>query len=150
MSSPAEGMEVQREAKRRLMREAGQLRSHLYPLASDEAWRRERLYRYLYWREHREHAPSNLVGAWEVPDLEREIARWNDYARRELDEDAVLELLDRDLSEHYGKSWEAALEEGTSPLLAAVHMPIWHAATGSLIPQALGRLQLFNAERYDD
>jgi hypothetical protein len=130
------------------MLEAGQLRRRLFPRSSDEAWRRERLYRYLYWREHREHPPINLVGSWALPDLEREIARWNDYARRGLTEDEVLELLTADLAEHFGKPWPEALEEGTSALLASVNMPIWNENCGVLLPQALGALRIYHAEQY--
>gem|GEM_PF-3029885 len=130
------------------MVEAGQLRSRLFPWSSDEAWRRERLFRYLYWREHREHPPINLVGSWAPPDLEREIARWNDYAKRSLTEDEVLELLTGELADQFGKSWPEALEEGTSPLLASVNMPIWNESCGVLLPQAFGPLRIYHAEKY--
>jgi len=109
-----------REAQDRLISEAGELRRRLFPWASDEAWRRERLYRYLYWRKHREHPPFNLVGSWDRPDLEREISRWQDYERRHLTEEEVFQLLANELEHRYGRSWSEALEEGTSPLLGEV------------------------------
>lgn len=139
---------AQRDARRRLMRQAGELRSRLFPSATDEAWRRERLYRYLYWREHREHCPFTVVGAWHTPDIEREIERWQDYERGGLGEKEVFELLCAELEQRHGKAWQEALEEGTSPLLATVRQPIWHEATGALLPALLGPLPICRADTY--
>jgi hypothetical protein len=142
--NPADHHAIQQQ----LMIEAGQLRSRHFPWSSDEAWRRERLYRYLYWRDHGEHPSINIVGSWTMQDLEREIARWTDYAKRGLNEDKVLELLSAELADRFGKSWSEALEEGSSALLASVNMPIWNEICGVLLPQALGALRIYNAEKY--
>lgn len=140
---------AQRE-RRRLMGETGKLRSQRFPSASDEAWRRERLFRYLYWREHRDHCPFNLVGAWEIQQIQAELARWQDYQRRDLSEEEVLELICSELEQRHGKTWRQALEEGTSPLLASVGMPVWNEGTGSLLPGSLGPLPICRAESSSD
>lgn len=150
MSSPSTHTDRREPEAGRLMQIAGDMRSRLFPWSADEAWRRERLFRYLYWREHREHPPFNVVGSWEKRDLEREIARWHDLWRRRIDETEALRLLTDELQARFGKSWEDALEEGTSSLLASVHMPVWHEATGTLLPAALGPLLIQHAERFDD
>lgn len=140
-----------REAQTQLLMQiAGDMRSRLFPWSSDEAWRRERLFRYLHWREHREHPPFNVVGSWERPDLEREVARWQDLWRRRIDETDALRLLTDELQQRYGRSWDEALEEATSPLLASVHMPVWHEATGALLPATLGPLLIHHAERFEE
>lgn len=131
-----------------LMTEVGQLRSSLYPWASDEAWRRERLHRYLHWRAHGEQPSFNLVGSWTAPDLQRELERWQSYQARRLGEDEVLQLLNDELEDRFHRTWQDALEEGTSPLLAKVNMPIWSEETGSLLPQTLGSLRIFAAEEH--
>lgn len=132
------------------MVEAGRLRQTHFPLASDEAWRRERLFRYLYSREHREHPPINLVGSWTPEDLDRELQRWRDYVKRDMTEEEVLDVLTLEMEDWYQKSWSEALEEGTSPLLASVAMPVWNASVGVLVPQSLGPLRIVRAESYDD
>jgi hypothetical protein len=150
MSQPVAPADRREPESGRLMQIAGDMRSRLFPWSSDEGWRRERLFRYLYWREHREHPRFNLVRSRERVDLEREIARWHDLWRRRIDETEALRLLTDELQACYGRTWEEALEEGTAPLLASVHMPVWHEATGALLPATLGPLLIHHAERFDD
>jgi hypothetical protein len=138
------------QLRRKLLEETTRLRTSKYLSVSDEAWRRERLFRYLYWREHRAHAQTNLVGSWTLPDLQAEKARWIDYAQRNLSDEQVLDALMAEYEGLYGKTWAEALVEGTTPLLASVHMPVWHEATGSLLPNALGSMIISNAERHDN
>ena len=47
-----------------------------YANLSDEMWRRERLYRYLYWLKHRENPPFNLIRSWTDPDILVETKLW--------------------------------------------------------------------------
>lgn len=115
--------------------------------ASVEAWRRERLYLYLFWLERRDKSPFNFVGGWHTSDLGDDDARWSE-ALKGLDYDAALSIVERELALRFGKSWQEAVAEGTSPLLAAANMPIWNAATASLLPAYLGPLTLFRAESY--
>ena len=136
------------EYDRELMAAADELRAP-FSEAIKEAWRRERLYRYLYWREHREHPPKNYTISWDSDDLKEEMERLRDFSRRKLDPQDVFDELAQLLESVYG-SWSDALEEGTSLLLAKVNMPVWHAATGSLIPQSIGRLVIHDAVAYDD
>lgn len=150
MANNGAGKEQQEQLRRKLLEETTQLRTSKYRSVSDEAWRRERLFRFLYWREHRAHAETNLVGSWTLPDLQAEKARWIDYARRNLSDEQVLDALMTEYEGLYGKTWAEALVEGTTPLLASVHMPVWHEATGSLLPNAFGSMIISNAERYDN
>ena len=46
--------------------------------AAMEAWRRERLYLYLFWLEHRDRSPFNFVGGWHTADVGDEAARWKE------------------------------------------------------------------------
>jgi len=150
MSLPVMEADCREPETRRLMQIAGDMRGRLFPWSWDEAWRRERLFRYLYWREQRQHPPFSVVGSGEKQDLEREIARWHDLWRRRIDETEALRLLTDELQVRYRKSWEEALEEGTSPLLASVGMPVWSEDTGALLPATLGSLRIHHAERFDD
>ncbi len=118
------------------------------PDAAAEAWRRERLYLYLYWLERRDRSPFHFVGGWHTADIGDEFARWKDVLR-DLDNEAALELVERELSLRFGKTWQQALLQGASPLLAAASLPIWNAATASLLPAQLGRLTIFRAESYE-
>ena len=112
-----------------------------------EAWRRERLYLYLYWLANRDRSPFNFVGSWHTADLGDEAARWQE-ALRGLERDAALELVERELALRFGKPWQQAQLEGASPRLAAQNLPVWNAATASLLPAHLGPLALFGAESY--
>lgn len=120
-------------------------RQRIEPAA--EAWRRERLYLYLFWLEHRDRSPFNYVGGWHNADIGDELARWRKTLRG-LDGPAALELVDRELSLRFGKTWETAQLEGVSSHLATAHLPVWNAATGSLLPAQLGPLTIFRAESY--
>jgi hypothetical protein len=115
--------------------------------AAAEAWRRERLYLYLFWLEHRDKSPFNFVGGWHTADIGDEVKRWK-RALRGLDNDAALELVDRELALRFSKPWHDALLEGASPMLAAAHLPVWNAATAALLPAHLGPLSIFRAESY--
>jgi len=115
--------------------------------AAIEAWRRERLYLYLFWLEHRDRSPFNFVGGWHTADLGDEAAQWNE-ALAGLDHDAALELVDRELSLRFGKTWQQAVLEGASPRLAQANLPIWNEATSSLLPAHLGAMTIFRAESY--
>jgi hypothetical protein len=117
------------------------------PSAASEAWRRERLYLYLFWLERRDKSPFNFVGGWHTSDMGEEDARWSE-ALQGLDYEAALAIVERELALRFGKSWQDALAEGASPLLATANMPIWNTATASLLPAYLGRLTLFRAESY--
>lgn len=150
MTSSGADQAQEEQLRRELLEETTYLRTSKYLSASDEAWRREGLFRYLYWRDHRAHAETNLVGSWTLPDLQAKKARWTDYARRNLSDEQVLDALMTEYEGLYGKTWAEALVEGTTPLLASVHMPVWHEATGSLLPNALGSMIISNAERYEN
>jgi len=115
--------------------------------AAIEAWRRERLYLFLFWLERRDRSPFNFVGGWHSADLGDEAARWNE-ALAGLDHDAALELVDRELSLRFGKTWQQAVLEGASPRLAQANLPIWNEATSSLLPAHLGAMTIFRAESY--
>lgn len=115
--------------------------------AAIEAWRRERLYLYLFWLEHRDRSPFNFVGGWHTADVGDEAARWNE-ALAGLSHDAALELVDRELSLRFGKPWQQAVLEGASPRLAQANLPIWNEATSSLMPAHLGAMTIFRAESY--
>jgi len=115
--------------------------------AAIEAWRRERLYLYLFWLEHRDRSPFNFVGGWHTADVGDEAARWNE-ALAGLSHDAALELVDRELSLRFGKAWQQAVLEGASPRLAQANLPIWNEATSSLLPAHLGAMTIFRAESY--
>ena len=112
-----------------------------------EAWRRERLYLFLFWLEHRDRSPFNFVGGWHTADIGDEAARWKG-ALAGLDYDAALELVDRELSLRFGKTWQQAVLEGASPRLARANLPIWNEATCSLLPAHLGAMTIFRAESY--
>jgi len=150
MSSRDAEKESSEPLRRTLLEETTRRRMTSYPAVSDEVWRRERLYRYLYWREHHEHPDTNLVGSWTMPDLQHELARWNDYVRRDLSDEEVFDTLMAELEQRYGKTWVDALAEGTSPLLASVHMPIWSESTGALLPNRLGSMVITGAHRYEN
>jgi hypothetical protein len=115
--------------------------------AAIEAWRRERLYLFLFWLERRDRSPFNFVGGWHSADLGDEAARWNE-ALAGLDHDAALKLVDRELSLRFGKTWQQAVLEGASPRLAQANLPIWNEATSSLLPAHLGAMTIFRAESY--
>jgi hypothetical protein len=115
--------------------------------AATEAWRRERLYLYLFWLEHRDRSPFNFVGGWHTADVGDEAARWNE-ALADLSHDAALELVDRELSLRFGKTWQQAVLEGASPRLAQANLPIWNESTSALLPAHLGAMTIFRAESY--
>jgi hypothetical protein len=115
--------------------------------AAKEAWRRERLYLFLFWLEHRDQSPFNFVGGWYAANFGDEAARWNE-ALAGLDHDAALELVDRELSLRFSKTWQQAVLEGASPRLAQANLPIWNEATSSLLPAHLGAMTMFRAESY--
>lgn len=137
------------EEKERLMREAVALREPFWD-AAKEAWRRERLFRYLHWRRHGEHAARNFIQSWEVEDLQAEIAMWRTYAARGLRDEDILEELTALLERHFEMTWADALGEGTSPLLAQVGMPVWHAPTSSLVPDTIGFMRIFGAVEHPE
>lgn len=112
-----------------------------------EAWRRERLYLFLFWLEHRDRSPFNFVSGWHTAGIGDEAARWTE-ALAGLDHDAALELVERELSLRFGKTWQQAVLEGASPGLAQANLPIWNEATASLLPAHLGTMTIFRAESY--
>jgi hypothetical protein len=112
-----------------------------------EAWRRERLYLFLYWLERRDRSPFNFVGGWHTADVGDEAARWK-KALAGFDHDSALELVQRELSLRFGKNWQQAMLEGISPRLAEAGLPIWNEATSSLLPAHLGTMTIFRAESY--
>lgn len=150
MTTQPEASEIEKDACAQLMTEAGHLRADFYPWSSDEAWRRERLYRFLYWFERRVHPSTNLVGSWEVADLEIEIRRWQEYVRRDLSEEDVFRLLCLELEQTYQKGWVTALAEGTSPTLARDNFPIWDEGTGTLLPANIGPMFIHNVNSYTE
>jgi hypothetical protein len=115
---------------------------------TSEAWRRERLYLYTHWLVNRNRLNSNVVGgAWQNSSITEDARRWR--ARLQgLDEADALERIDTELARRFGKPWDVVLREATSPQLATDHLPIWNAATGSLLPARLGPLTIFRAESY--
>lgn len=114
----------------------------------DAVWRKECLFRYVYWLEHREHPPFNLVESRTNNEIADELALWQGLRNRGVgDETAELELTAL-LERKFGHSFAEVLERGTSPQLAAAGLPIWHAATGSLLPQRIGYCLLNNVTDY--
>ena len=120
-----------------------------YANLSDEMWRRERLYRYLYWLKHRENPPFNLIRSWTDPDILVETKLWQRITETcftDEDAEAALKVM---LQDKFGLTWSEALANGTSLELAANGLPIWNAATGSLLPQSFGSCKIVSAVDHD-
>ena len=121
-----------------------------FPAAYEALWRRERAFRYVYWLEHHEHPPCNLIGSWTAPDMNAEIALWQRMRRECLDDAAVIDLVTGDLEQRFGLSYTSLLERVSHPSLAELGLPVWNQPTESLIPQSLGKWRIAGMTEYPE
>jgi hypothetical protein len=119
-----------------------------YQPAYDVLWRQERLLRYVYWLEHREHPPFNLVGSWATDDINAELVLWDSMRRKGADLNDAVEIIGAMLVEQYGNSMETAIQRGTDPGLAKCHLPVWDLGSGSLVPQSLGPWFIYGMQNF--
>lgn len=116
--------------------------------AYDTLWRRERAFRYVYWLEHHEHPPFNLVGSWTTPDMTEELALWQRARGDCLDNDEVIDMVTVLLEQRLDLPYESMLERASDPALAKRGLPIWNRPSESLIPQALGKWRITGMTDY--
>ena len=119
-----------------------------FQAAYEELWRRERAFRYVYWLQHREHPPFNLIGSWTTSDMNAEMALWQRMHRDRLDNTEVLDLVTGLLEQRFGLSCESMLERASHCSLAELGLPIWNRPTASLIPQAFGNWRITGMTDY--
>ena len=105
-------------------------------------WRRERAFRFVYWLEHREHPPFNLIGSWTQPDMLAEMALWAKLRLACLDTADVIDTVTDILEQRFGLSYPSLIERASHPSLAGYGLPIWNQATDSLIPQCLSHWRI--------
>lgn len=115
----------------------------------DCVWRKERLLRYVYWLEHREHPTSNLVGSWTDDDIRKETQLWRDVRDRSEDPVEAEQIISDLLEKAYGHSYQDAVRIGEAPELAALGLPVWNQETVSLVPSNLGSCLLFKTTDYE-
>jgi hypothetical protein len=128
------------------------LRKARSPFASacDLAWRRERMFRYVYWLSKREHPLFNVVGSWRDEDIVQEIQLWKDIGRRQIDNDQIVEEITHGLESRFAMSLAAAEAAATDSGLAEAGLPIWNSTIGCLLPQTLGSLQIVFTTDYEN
>lgn len=131
-----------------LMTELRHVRSR-FPLTFDRAWRRERMFRYVYWISTRHQPPFNLVGSWRDEDIRHEIVLWREMAGRGIDDDEVVEEITKRMETLFEMTLEAATAAATFPGLASAGYPIWNDAVGCLLPQELGPLRISATTDYE-
>jgi hypothetical protein len=114
--------------------------------AYDVLWRRERMYRYVYWLEHAARPSFNLIGSWKQADIQVELELWKSFAVRGFNAEAAVEAGKTLFEERFGRALDEAIARAAEPALAARGLPIWNVATGSLVPQSLGPWRIYATE----
>lgn len=104
----------------------------------DTYWRRERLYRYIYWLKHRCDPEFNVLGSWTKKDVDAEIKLWQKIRDTCFTDEDISDFLSSLFVDRFGLSWDEVLALGTRPELAAGGMPVWNQSVNCLLPQYFG------------
>jgi hypothetical protein len=109
-------------------------------------WRLERMFRYVYWLEHRDKPQFNLTGSWKQADLQAEMELWTSFVSQQLDTVDVIDAVTALLEDRFGQTVGNATVRASDMELASQGLPVWNEATGSLVPQTLGSWQIYSAQ----
>jgi hypothetical protein len=112
--------------------------------AFDHLWRTERMVRYAYWLRGNGQATFNLFGSWTRADMEAEIAFWSAFGHG-AESDEIVVAGEAQIQARYEIDQETAVGLTSRLELATRHLPIWNAATRSLVPQVLGSFRILGA-----
>lgn len=119
-----------------------------FRIAYDTLYRRERIFKYVYWLENGAKPAFTLIGSWITPDMRTELAMWQSMSKKGFDDIDVVDTVTEDLERRFGLDHAAARVRATDPELARRHLPIWNNAADCLIPQKLGDFHINGMQTY--